>query len=65
MTDPDLADLLARARAAFDQLTPAEQAAHRREQAISWAWGQLALKYGGEPPVSRARIGELYDRRRP
>ncbi len=50
------------AQDAFDKLTPEEKAAYRREQAISWAWGQLACMKGGtNEPISKERIGEIYD----
>lgn len=45
----DLADLLARAKAAFDALTPDEQAHHRHEQRINFAAGNVALSWK-EPP---------------
>ena len=46
--DPDeeqarLEDLMSRAQAAFLKMTPEEQADHRREQAISFAAGNLAI----------------------
>lgn len=39
----DLDTLLTEAMAAFNRLSPAEQAAHRFEQRVSWTYGQLAL----------------------
>jgi uncharacterized protein (DUF1810 family) len=52
--------LLAQRR--FYELTPAERAAHRREQAISFVWGQLASMKEG-PKLTREQIAELYDSR--
>lgn len=39
--DQELNELLARARAAYDALTPEEKWKHCREQAISYVYGQL------------------------
>lgn len=61
---PELALLVARARDVFDRFSPEQQAEHRREQAIDWAWGELACKYG-TPPITRERIAELYDESHP
>lgn len=41
--DPELDELLAKAKAAYDALTPEEKWKHCREQAISWVYGQLKL----------------------
>lgn len=41
LSDPELAELLAKARAAYDALTPEEKWKHCRDQAISWTYGQL------------------------
>lgn len=60
--DPKLEALLAEANAAFASMTPEEQKAARREQAISFVWGQLACMRGGER-LTRDQIAELYDAR--
>lgn len=41
--DVSFNEILAKAQAAFDDLSPAEQRAHRREQAISFAYGNTRL----------------------
>lgn len=53
-----LNELVRKAIEAFENLSPEEQRAHRREQAISFVFGQLALS-GREP--DRAMIAALYD----
>jgi hypothetical protein len=60
--DPKLEALLREANATFASMTPEEQKRARREQAISFTWGQLALMKGGER-LTREQIGELYDAR--
>lgn len=45
----NLLDLLARANAAYDALTPEEKWKHRREQLISWVFGEMKLR-GHEMP---------------
>ena len=60
--DPALETLLAQANEAFAAMTPEEQKRARREQAISFTWGQLACMRGGEK-LTRAQIAELYDAR--
>lgn len=57
----DYTELLKQANEAFAALTPEEQQRARREQAISFTWGNLALMQGG-PKLTREEIGELYDR---
>ncbi len=42
-TDAEFDALCARAIASFNALPPAEQAAHRREQTISFVYGNLRL----------------------
>lgn len=59
----DLEAALVRARAAFDALTPEQQAAFRREQAIDWAYGQLMATTSHREGVTRERIAEIYDAR--
>ncbi len=56
----DIEALLAQANEAFAAMTPEEQARARREQHISFAWGNLALTRHG-PRVSREEIGRTYD----
>lgn len=56
----DLEALLARANEAFASMTPEEQARARREQHISFAWGNLALMRQG-PRVTREELGQMYD----
>jgi len=60
--DPELEALLSRANEAFAGMTPEEQARARREQAISFVWGQLACMRGGER-LTRQQVAELYDAR--
>lgn len=59
--DPVLNALLERANAAFAALSPEEQQAHRREQAISFAYGQVKLS-GAE--ITMADVEAVYDWRR-
>lgn len=68
----DLKELMRKAKEAFDQLTPEEKAAHRREQAISWAFGQVALSRfeKGKPDFTaeeeqklKQHIADEYDKR--
>lgn len=56
----DYTELLKQANEAFASLTPDEQRRARREQAISFTWGNLALTRGG-PKLTREEIGVLYD----
>ena len=58
--DP-IADLARRATDLFNALSPDEQAAHRREQAISLAYGQAVLS-GAQ--ITKERVAELYDAQR-
>ncbi len=68
----DLKELMQKAKEAFEQLMPEEKAAHRREQAISWAFGQGALRRfeKGKPDFTedeerklRQHIADEYDKR--
>ncbi len=59
-TAEELQALVDRARAAFDALTPEQQRAHRREQAISFAWGNCAMMREG-PKLTKEQVGALYD----
>jgi hypothetical protein len=67
-----LKELMAKARALFDALTPEEKAAHRRDQAISFAHGQMLMSRfeHGHPdltPEEEAKqeqmIADIYDRK--
>lgn len=56
----DLEDLMQRASAAFEALTPDQQAHHRHEQRIDFAAGNVALSWpepdeGEEPNIDKAR----------
>lgn len=70
--DGKLDELVKKAMAAFNALTPEQKAAHRREQAISWAVGQSLMSRfeHGHPDLSkeeetqlRQRVADIYDRR--
>jgi hypothetical protein len=56
----DVEAALAAPNRAFAEMTADEQARARREQHISFAWGNLALTREG-PRVSREELGRLYD----
>ena len=53
--------LLKSAREAFAGLTPEQQAAHRRHQAIDFAYGNLMCSTNHRNGVTRERITEIYD----
>lgn len=55
---PELTDLLAKAKAAYDAMTPEEKWRHRREQAISWVSGEMRLVNN---PTPRHEIEFLVD----
>ncbi len=57
--DPKLDALLAQANAKFDALSPEEKIAYRREQAISFAYGNVSLS---NPDVTREMVEEAFDR---
>lgn len=70
--NPKLNELVKEALDKFDKLSAAEKAAHRREQAISWAYGQTVMSHfeHGKPDLTpeeeeklRASIADIYDRR--
>jgi hypothetical protein len=63
-TQGRLVELMRRAREAFDALTPEQQAAFRREQAIDWAYGQLMASTNHREGVTRELVAEQYDKRR-
>jgi hypothetical protein len=45
----------------LDEMFAAEQAAHRREQAISFAFGQVALA-DPDNHLTREQVAEVYER---
>lgn len=68
--NPELNELMKKAKAAFDALTPEQKRAHRREQAISWVFGEMmlaryergqAMLTKEEQEEAKKRIGDLYD----
>jgi hypothetical protein len=59
--DPKFDELLREANERFNALSPLEQAAHRREQAISFVYGQLKLD-GVE--ITKEEIARIYDESR-
>jgi hypothetical protein len=70
--DGKLDALVKKAMAAFNALSPQEQQAHRREQAISWAVGQSLMSRfeHGHPDLTkeeeeklRQDVADIYDRR--
>jgi hypothetical protein len=62
VNDGKLDALVKKAMAAFDALSPEEQHAHRREQAISWVYGEMKLEHE-DSSVTREEIADLVDRR--
>lgn len=63
MTSRTLDEQIRRAMEVFNALTPEQQRAHRREQAISWMRGELLLKYGEPGPLTDEQLADIYDRR--
>lgn len=72
--DGKLDELMKKAMKLFNQLTPEEQAAHRREQAISWVKGQALLHHyeSGKPDLTEEEVAKMvqdiadqYDRKLP
>lgn len=55
--------LCALQRAQFDALSPEEQRAHRREQAIDWAFGNLMASTNHH--TTREIVAAAYDRLHP
>ncbi len=55
----ELGELMSRAKAAFEALTPEEQAAHRREQRISWVYGEAGLR---NHPITREQAAAIVDK---
>ncbi len=58
--DPDLAALMKRANEAFERLSPEEKRAHRRAQAISFVYGNLAME---NARITREMVEKAYDER--
>lgn len=56
---PELDALLRKAVAAFDAMTPEQQAEHRRAQRKSWVVGETMLEH---PEMTREQAVALYDR---
>lgn len=61
--DGKLYALMREAQVKFDALSPEEKAAHRREQAISWVYGEMRLE--GNDAITKEEIAELYDKNHP
>lgn len=57
---PELDELLKRSIAAFNALSPEEQAAERRAQCISWVYGNLALD---GVDVTKEQVADMIERR--
>ena len=55
---PDLAELLKKAKEAFDAMTPEQQREHRRAQRKSWVIGEMLLEH---PDWSREDAERIYD----
>jgi hypothetical protein len=60
VNDGKLDILIRHAMAKFKALSPEEQAAHRREQAISWVYGEMGL--AGHTEVTKEEIADVIDR---
>jgi hypothetical protein len=58
--DRDLAALMKAANEAFDRLSPEEKKAHRRAQAISFVYGNLAIE---NDSITREMVEKAYDER--
>lgn len=57
--DPALDSLLLDAKAAYEAMTPEQQQAHRREQVISWVWGEAKIRCRS---ISRPEVEQIADR---
>jgi hypothetical protein len=56
--DPELAALLAQAKAKVEAMTPAERSAMMRAQRRSWVIGEMMLEH---PELSREYVERIYD----
>ncbi len=61
--DESLEALLKKAQAHYDGLSVEEKLAHRREQAISWVFGQVNLSRPEGTPISREEVERIVDRK--
>ncbi len=66
----ELLELIQRAKAAWECLTPKQRAVARREHAIDWVHGEMRLglnddNKSGVSPLSKEEIGKIYDERHP
>lgn len=62
--DAILRETLQKALAAYQALTPEEKLAHRREQAISWVYGEANMKApDGQEFLSRDEVARIVDRK--
>ncbi len=61
LMNPTLKQLLDRYNAAFAAMTPEEQKEARRQQMISFVYGQLACRRSGS--ILRETVAELFDAR--
>lgn len=73
LDDTELKELVKKATEAFNALSPEEQRAHRREQAISFAYGQVVMSHfeKGHPDFTpeeeeklKKSIADHYDHRK-
>jgi hypothetical protein len=60
VNDGKLDILIRHAMAKFKALSPEDQAAHRREQAISWVYGEMGL--AGHTEITKEEIADVVDR---
>lgn len=60
VNDGQLDILVRHAMARFKALSPEEQAAHRREQAISWVYGEMGL--AGHTDITKEEVADVIDR---
>ena len=56
--DEELNALIAKAKAAYDAMSPGDKWRHRREQAISWVYGQMQLSGS---TISREQAEKVVD----
>lgn len=55
--------LLKRAQAHYGALSVEEKLGHRREQAISWVFGQVNLSRPDDSPISREDVERIVDQK--